>query len=384
MTTKLEIDYEEYATDANAQVAYVSSKDGGGLGVDLFAHYKMNDNLATGVVLENISGYDGALNVDTNTRSVTGKIDKALEFRGTDIIRIPFNSQFNLSNKAWSMFTWVSIASSASGQPVLISQENGWAFYVSGDVGGTLTLYLGDLATNIVGGAGVFAGGTYHIGISFNGISTYTFWVNGVPYTITGQSPITDNAGDIFIGNDPRVGYEYYWEDDVRFYDRDMSGYQSTVDAIWNGGNGTEDDSISSSQLIVYSESTIKTQGSYSLKGWADVGTSAGGTLTKTFSPAYDLSKVNDLSFDFRSSRTGSNIKFGLSEGSSIVSEITPNIVTADTFQTVKWSLFQIADIDKANVDTFIITILDDSVVNTFYLDNFQIAQAIDLIGIIN
>ena len=217
---------------------------GGSAGIDsgLIAHYKMNDDLAATSVIDNVNGYNGALNVNTADRSIIGEIDKALEFRGTDIVRIPYSSNLNLSNKAFSIFLWLHM-DSGIGQPILISQENGWAFYVTGDGGsnpGTFTFYLGDQVTNVIGGAGVFSGGTHHVGVSFDGVSTYTFWVDDVGYPVTGQPPITDNGGDILIGNDPRLAYENYWEDDVRFYNRDMSGSQSVVDAIWNGGAGTE------------------------------------------------------------------------------------------------------------------------------------------------
>jgi len=63
--------------------------------------------------------------------------------------------------------------------------------------------------------------------------------------------------------------------------------------------------------LQVYSEATIKTQGSYSLKVVADT-SSINKTLTHTFSPVIDLTGVNNLKIDMRSNRTGSNVKLTL------------------------------------------------------------------------
>uniref|UniRef100_A0A6M3KG24 Putative lectin/glucanase superfamily protein n=2 Tax=viral metagenome TaxID=1070528 RepID=A0A6M3KG24_9ZZZZ len=63
--------------------------------------------------------------------------------------------------------------------------------------------------------------------------------------------------------------------------------------------------------LQSYSESTIKTQGSYSLKAIAST-SSLNKTLTRTVSPTIDLSSQTKWKFDMQSNRTGSNVKVGL------------------------------------------------------------------------
>ena len=70
--------------------------------------------------------------------------------------------------------------------------------------------------------------------------------------------------------------------------------------------------SVTLGGLESYSESTIKTQGSYALKAAAAITDSLNKTLTHTFSPSVDLSGVNILKLDMRASRTGANIKVGL------------------------------------------------------------------------
>ena len=80
--------------------------------------------------------------------------------------------------------------------------------------------------------------------------------------------------------------------------------------------------------LQSYSESTIKTQGSYSLKAVAAATDSLNKTLTKTFASPLDLSGVNTLKLDMRATRTGSNIKLGLHNN------ITSNILTGGAVTT--------------------------------------------------
>jgi hypothetical protein len=95
-------------------------------------------------------------------------------------------------------------------------------------------------------------------------------------------------------------------------------------------------------------------------------------TLTKTFSPAKDLSGVSRIRFDIRSSRTGSNIKIGLHDSGGTTTEITPNITSAGEFQTVEWDISAVSNANKDAIDSVIVTILNADAVNTFYIDNFR------------
>lgn len=123
--------------------------------------------------------------------------------------------------------------------------------------------------------------------------------------------------------------------------------------------------------LQCYSENTIKQQGSYSLKGMAIITDSLNETLTRTVSPTIDLTDINLLKFDIRASRTGSNIKIGLHDSGGTTTEITPNILSADAFQTVLFDLSAVSNANKDNLDSIIITIVNADATNTFYIDNF-------------
>jgi len=127
--------------------------------------------------------------------------------------------------------------------------------------------------------------------------------------------------------------------------------------------------------------STTHTQGSYSLKGIAVITDSLNETFTKTFAVNHNLAGVKNLWFDARASRTGSNIKLGLHDTGGTTTEITPNIITADTFQKVNWDFSAVSDANKDAIDTLTTTIVNADAANTFYYDYAEIAQAIDVFG---
>ena len=124
--------------------------------------------------------------------------------------------------------------------------------------------------------------------------------------------------------------------------------------------------------LQSYSEGTIKTQGSYSLKVMAAITDSLNKTLTKTFSTNKDFSLIDTLRIDLRSSRTGSTIKLGLHDTGGTTSEKIPSITTADEFEILNWDLSNIDVADKDDIDKFIITITDADAANTLYIDSFR------------
>ena len=55
-----------------------------------------------------------------------------------------------------------------------------------------------------------------------------------------------------------------------------------------------------------------------------------------------------------------------------VTTETTPNITSANTWQTVTWDLSGVDDADKNNIDQFIITVVNADAENTFYVDNFR------------
>ncbi len=127
--------------------------------------------------------------------------------------------------------------------------------------------------------------------------------------------------------------------------------------------------------LQVYSESTIKNQGSYSLKGFATytaLTTSLNKTLTYTIGSPINLTGKQVAYFDIYASRTGANIKIGFHDSGGTTTEVTPTIATANTWQSVTLDLSAVSDANKDAIDQIIITVVNASAANTFYLDNIR------------
>ena len=122
--------------------------------------------------------------------------------------------------------------------------------------------------------------------------------------------------------------------------------------------------------LQSYSEDTIKTQGSYSLKGIAVATDSLNDTLTKTVDPTIDLSNQDLIKMDIRASRTGSNIKIGFHDSGGTTTEHTANIASANEWQTENIDISGVANVNKDAIDSIIVTITNADAAGTFYLDN--------------
>ena len=109
--------------------------------------------------------------------------------------------------------------------------------------------------------------------------------------------------------------------------------------------------------LQSYSESAIKTQGSYSLKGIAAITDSLNDTLTRTVSPTIDLSNRKYWEFYIYSSRTGSNIKLGIKDSGGTATETTPNITSTGAWQKVKVDISGVAKATDSLNDTLTRTV---------------------------
>lgn len=126
------------------------------------------------------------------------------------------------------------------------------------------------------------------------------------------------------------------------------------------------------------------TQGTYSLKVEAAQTDSLNKNLTQTFSTNHNLTGVRNVWFDLKASRTGANVKFGLHDTGGTTTEITPSVITANNFQKVNWDLSGVSDANKDAIDKFIITTTNADSSNTLYVDYAEIAQAIDVFGMVN
>jgi hypothetical protein len=122
--------------------------------------------------------------------------------------------------------------------------------------------------------------------------------------------------------------------------------------------------------LQSYSESTIKTKGSYSLKGVAASSASLC-TLTRTLASAIDLSGISFIKLDLRSDRLSNNLAFGFRNSGSVVSSFTPSLASTATWTSFVWSLDVVSNGAKDAISMLYISLINTSASNTFYVDNW-------------
>ena len=139
-------------------------------------------------------------------------------------------------------------------------------------------------------------------------------------------------------------------QDTVQFY----------VDEFWMSGD-----------FICYSEASIKTQGSYSLKLVATTA-ALNETLIRTIASPITLSGMKAIKFSIRASRTGSNVKVGFRDSGGTITEVTPNISTADTFQDITLRVDGVSNANKDAIDRIIFTVVNADAANTIYIDNIR------------
>jgi hypothetical protein len=121
----------------------------------------------------------------------------------------------------------------------------------------------------------------------------------------------------------------------------------------------------------IFSESTIKTQGTYSGKIYFPYSISLNSTVKKTLSSTIDLSDRTTLKIDVRTSRTGTNLKIGIKNSGGTTSEKTIDISQADTWETKTWDISSISNADKNAISEIILTCTNANENNTIFIDNF-------------
>jgi hypothetical protein len=380
---QLELDNMEYSSDALAQAAYVTDA-----GVDSYTKLLLHlDN--------NVTDSEMTPKTVTNNNVTFSDTVKKWGYSGvfngtTAYLTVPDSEDFDFGSGDFTLECYVNLSAEATTHGIVSQGDsffgdrafvfaldkisgNNYNFYVSYSIDGTNNIIL-------TRDAGIFTLGTfYHIALVRNGPDLRLFKDGtqiGATYNI-GTSIIFNSSGTFNVGMTLYNASLYYlfngYIDEIRI---------SKGIARWTS-NFTPPTSQYAGNLTSYSESTIKTQGSYSLKGVASITDSLNKTLTKTFATNQNLTGVKNLKFDIRASRTGSNIKIGIHDTGGTTTEITPNIITVDTWQTVSWNLSGVSDANKDAIDKIIVTIVNADSENTFYLDYAEIAQAIDVFGIV-
>lgn len=366
-TTSGVIENMEYSTNALAEAAYVSNAD-----PNLIAEYATGSN----TLLIHFNGVDGATTHTAATGQVvtfigTAQLDTAQKKFGTasllldgnsDYVTLPESANWDFGSGDFTIDFWIKFNSTAGTQGLIWQYDDTNNYQYLQFASNVLSFY------SFVGGV-TKASYTFaytptanfdHIALVRNGTTVYCF-INGKSVTPTVITAISTNsllnsAQVLSIGAQENLAggnnFVNGWIDEVRI----LKGT-----AVWT----------SNFQLLQpSSESTLKTQGSYSLEVFAAITNSLNKTLTKTIGSPIDLTSKTTIYFDIYASRTGANIKIGIHDSGGTTSEKTYTVAAANTWETVTWDISAVADADKNAIDSIIITIVNADADNTFYLDN--------------
>lgn len=313
------LDYMEYSSDANAQAAYPSSDTG-----------------TTATITQTLTDGTPGSNITFGiTEGYQNGISQGFKVANTNNIS-KFSLILSKSAGAVGTLTGHIYSDDGSGHP-----NASLATFSTVDVttiGATPTYGWFDFTGSFTPTAGT----QYH---------AVLLWTNGLAtvdkiyqdYTVNGYADGAVNTKDAV------TGWAFLGTGQ---YDYDFRVYQDYI------------------HLQDYSEATIKSQGSYSLKGVALATSSLNDTLTRTVSPTIDLTGMNQIKLDLYSSRTGSNIKIGIHDSGGTTTELTPSISSANTWETKTWDISAVSDANKDAIDSIIITVVNADADNTFYIDN--------------
>ena len=201
----------------------------------------------------------------------------------------------------------------------------------------------------------------------------FTFPTN--PYLTTGTQYHIVLKGDFTID-----GSNY-----INWFMQDTNPYTNGNIARYNGstwiidGYATNWDACFKTYTVslqCYSEPSLKTQGSYSLKTVAKGTDSLNETLTKS-GLSIDLSGVNILNFEaYAHWQTGAPLRLKIHNSGGATHTKDIFISVADTWETIIWDISGIADVNKDDIDQIIIEVMNADETNTVYIDNFIIPSA--------
>ena len=340
-TALIELDYMEYANDALAQAAYVSSHtenlikylDEDCAGIDDWADGDIGDAVSSQVTFDSkscfkLDGVGPASQYAVRTRNIGSFTDNIVVF------------------SAKLYFDYIGS----------MAESGYFNFYIQLTSTKRLDLYC---ATD-----GIFYyydGSTHEIGTDLIVQDTWQEWKFVINRTA--------NTFEAYLGGVSKGSGNLYTaagtEGDIAL--RQMGNTNANqityTDYVKVGYSGV---------LQSYSESTIKEQGTYSLKGVAAITDSLNDTLTRTVSPIIDLSNVNTLVFDARASRTGTNFEIQIHDSGGTTTTKTVNIASADTFQEVSFDISAVTNANKDAIDQIIIKITNADAANTIYIDDFK------------
>lgn len=227
----------------------------------LIAHYKMNDKLATDVILDETGSHNGAVKDATGTatsafHSVDGKINRAQDQDGTDdYIEIPDHDDFTPVLTPFSISAWVYMHDATNfivASKGVFNTDAEWVFLISSD-DKVYYLHYDESVANCYIGRGYNTTLTsyentwnYLVATFDGGATTLSFKiylnaarVDDVDNTLNAGSfvAVENLAHAVWVGR-RNIDYANGLIDNVMFFSTELS--QDDVTALYNDGHGTE------------------------------------------------------------------------------------------------------------------------------------------------
>ena len=213
-------------------------------------HYKMNDNAATTVVVDDVGTVNGVLTGGNNTEdlSVAGKINTAIHLDGSaDYIIAADSASFDTAGI--SLSAWVNL-DAVDREHFVFSRDSG----VEGDryflsyIGSNnklrcYTWNAGNSAVTFDGSNTLSASTWYHITMTYTSGMTKVY-LNGVVdgSTATQTGSLKTGNEPLYLGVQNYAGTFYSYLDgkldDLRYFNRVLT--VDEISLIYNSGNGTE------------------------------------------------------------------------------------------------------------------------------------------------
>jgi len=225
----------------------------------LVAHYKMNDNKADYVVVDNTGAYHGTSFAHTTAAmSVAGKIDKALTFNGsTDFVDVGSTAFDFSSTDSWTIGLWFNLTGASDSTLFsTFDAANGYKGYeIEIGTGGRMGFGLNNSwASNTLWAESTTSslrdGQWHHVVWTYNGtgiISGMKLYLDGSEETLTNTIVTFTPSSDIDSGLAATIGKRASGGnsvtgsiDDVRIYNKVLS--PAAIQTLYNQTNGTECD----------------------------------------------------------------------------------------------------------------------------------------------
>ena len=224
----------------------------------LVAHYKMNDNLATNVILDELGNNNGTVTDPGGTatsafHSTTGKLNLAQNFDDTDdYIALPDGAALDFTPRtdAFSISLWAKPDGGTTG--AFISKGTGAATQQYGIymTNGPIHIQIGTTVSSVAA-SGIDDGNWHHIVLTVPAASTGAklYDDNSVMTFTTGTGAIGATAYAAQAASIGVIGDSVtYWIggdlDNVMIFSKELT--EAEIKSLWNYGAGTESVPISS------------------------------------------------------------------------------------------------------------------------------------------